>query len=71
MLGDYVAGPSHVMPTSGSARFASPTNVWDFIKIISLIGLDDQTVSQIAPAAATIAKAEGLDAHASAAEIRL
>jgi histidinol dehydrogenase len=71
VLGDYVAGPSHVMPTSGSARFASPTNVWDFIKIISLIGLDDQTVSQIAPAAATIAKAEGLDAHASAAEIRL
>ncbi len=71
VLGDYVAGPSHVMPTSGSARFASPTNVWDFIKIISLIGLDDQTVSQIAPAAAAIAKAEGLDAHASAAEIRL
>ncbi|MBE0684505.1 MAG: histidinol dehydrogenase, partial [Anaerolineaceae bacterium] len=41
------------------------------IKIISLIGLDDQTVSQIAPAAAILAKAEGLDAHASAAEIRL
>lgn len=71
VLGDYVAGPSHVMPTSGSARFASPINLWDFIKIISLIGLDDQTVSQIAPAAAIIAKAEGLDAHASAAEIRL
>lgn len=71
VLGDYVAGPSHVMPTSGSARFASPINVWDFIKIISLIGLDDQTVFQIAPAAAIIAKAEGLDAHASAAEIRL
>ncbi|PKO06741.1 MAG: histidinol dehydrogenase [Chloroflexi bacterium HGW-Chloroflexi-3] len=71
VLGDYVAGPSHVMPTSGSARFASPINVWDFIKIISLIGLDDQTVSQIAPAAAIIAQAEGLDAHASAAEIRL
>jgi histidinol dehydrogenase len=71
VLGDYIAGPSHVMPTSGSARFASPINVWDFIKIISLIGLDDQTVSQIAPAAAIIARAEGLDAHASAAEIRL
>ena len=71
VLGDYVAGPSHVMPTGGSARFASPINVWDFIKIISLIGLDDLTVSQIAPAAAIIAKAEGLDAHASAAEIRL
>jgi len=71
VLGDYVAGPSHVMPTSGSARFASPINVWDFVKIISLIGLDDKTVSQIAPAAAIIAKAEGLDAHASSAEIRL
>lgn len=71
VLGDYVAGPSHVMPTGGSARFASPINVWDFIKIISLIGLDDQTVSKIAPAAAIIAKAEGLDAHATAAEVRL
>ncbi len=71
VLGDYVAGPSHVMPTSGSARFASPLNVWDFIKIISLIGLDKNTVSQIAPAAAELAHAEGLDAHANAAEIRL
>ncbi len=71
VLGDYIAGPSHVMPTSGSARFASPINVWDFIKIISLIGLDQKTVDQIAPAAAVIAHAEGLDAHAAAAEIRL
>jgi histidinol dehydrogenase len=71
VLGDYVAGPSHVMPTSGSARFASPINVWDFIKIISLIGLDKNTVSQIAPSAAVLAHAEGLDAHANAAEIRL
>jgi len=71
VLGDYVAGPSHVMPTSGSARFASPINVWDFVKIISLIGLDDQTVAEIAPVAALIARAEGLDAHASAAEVRL
>lgn len=70
VLGDYIAGPSHVMPTSGSARFASPINVWDFVKIISLIGLDDETVSQIAPAAAILATAEGLDAHASAAEFR-
>ncbi|PKO13269.1 MAG: histidinol dehydrogenase [Chloroflexi bacterium HGW-Chloroflexi-10] len=71
VLGDYVAGPSHVMPTSGSARFASPLNVWDFIKLISLIGLDEKTVSQIAPTAIIIANAEGLDAHASAAEMRL
>ena len=71
VLGDYNAGPSHVMPTSGSARFASPINIMDFVKIISLIGLDNTTVSQIAPAAAIIARAEGLDAHANAAEIRL
>lgn len=71
VLGDYNAGPSHVMPTSGSARFASPINVMDFVKIISLIGLDTKTVAQIAPSAAIIARAEGLDGHANAAEIRL
>lgn len=71
VLGDYVAGPSHVMPTSGSARFASPLNVLDFVHIVSLIALDPATTRQIAPAAATIALAEGLDAHANAAQIRL
>ncbi len=71
VLGDYIAGPSHVMPTGGSARFASPVNVWDFIKIISVIGLDDETVAKIAKPAAMIARAEGLDGHANAAEIRL
>jgi histidinol dehydrogenase len=67
VLGDYVAGPSHVMPTGGSARFASPLSVLDFVHIISLIALDPDTTRRIAPAAATIAAAEGLDAHASAA----
>ena len=71
VLGDYVAGPSHVMPTSGSARFASPLNVLDFVHIISLVALDPATTRQIAPAAATIALAEGLDAHANAAQNRL
>lgn len=71
VLGDYVAGPSHVMPTSGSARFASPLNVLDFVHIVSLVALDPQTTRQIAPAAATIAQAEGLDAHANAALVRL
>ena len=71
VLGDYIAGPSHVMPTSGSARFASPLNVWDFVKLISLIGLDNETVRQIAPAARLIASSEGLDGHAYAAEVRL
>jgi histidinol dehydrogenase len=71
VLGDYVAGPSHVMPTGGSARFASPLNVWDFVHIVSLIALDPVTAVQIGPAAALIAHAEGLDAHAHAAEVRL
>ncbi len=71
VLGDYAAGPSHVMPTSGSARYASPLNVLDFVHIVSLIALDPQTVARIAPISATIARAEGLDGHASAAEKRL
>ncbi len=70
VLGDYLAGPSHVMPTGGSARFASPLNVWDFVKIVSLIALDEKTAQAIGPIAATIAKAEGLDAHANAASLR-
>ena len=71
VLGDYVAGPSHVMPTGGSARFASPLNVWDFIHIVSLVALDRTTAAQVAPTAATIARTEGLDAHARAAERRV
>jgi histidinol dehydrogenase len=67
VLGDYLAGPSHVMPTGGSARFASPLNVWDFVKIVSLIALDHSTAASVGPIAATIAEAECLDAHASAA----
>jgi histidinol dehydrogenase len=70
VLGDYLAGPSHVMPTGGSARFASPLNVWDFVKIVSLVALDQVTVEAIAPTAATIAEAECLDAHANAARMR-
>jgi histidinol dehydrogenase len=71
VLGDYLAGPSHVMPTGGSARFASPLNVWDFIKIVSLIALDEKTAQAISPIAATIASAERLDAHANAANARI
>jgi histidinol dehydrogenase len=70
VLGDYIAGPSHVMPTGGSARFASPLNVGDFVHIISLIALDPATTTQIAPQAALIARAEGLEAHARSAELR-
>ena len=71
VLGDYVAGPSHVMPTGGSARFASPLNVWDFVHIISLIALDRGTTAEIAPMAARIARTESLEAHARSADYRL
>jgi histidinol dehydrogenase len=71
VLGDYVAGPSHVMPTSGTARFASPLNVSDFVKISSIIQLDDATSARLSPIAARIAQAEGLTAHANAAERRV
>jgi histidinol dehydrogenase len=70
VLGDYLAGPSHVMPTGGSARFASPLNVWDFVKIVSLVALDKKTAQEIGPIAATLAQSEGLDAHANAALLR-
>ena len=70
VLGDYLAGPSHVMPTGGSARFASPLNVWDFVKIVSLVALDGKTAQEVGPIAATLAQAEGLDAHANAALLR-
>jgi histidinol dehydrogenase len=70
VLGDYVAGPSHVMPTSGTARFASPLNVLDFVKISSVIGLDKNTARDLSTKAAELASLEGLTAHASAAKFR-
>lgn len=70
VLGDYVAGPSHVMPTGGSARYSSPLSVVDFVKIISIVGLDAATVQQLSPHAELIARSEGLDAHANAASLR-
>jgi len=71
VLGDYVAGPSHVLPTGGTARFSSPLNVCDFIKFISLVNIDKAGLKQLGRAASTIARAEGLDAHALAVEKRL
>jgi histidinol dehydrogenase len=70
-LGDYIAGPSHSMPTGGSARWASPLSVNDFLKIMSLIAVTDEVTQQLGPAAARIARAEGLTAHARALEARL
>lgn len=69
-LGDYVAGPSHVMPTGGSARFASPLVVRDFIKEISVIALGTEASRTLDGAARTIALAEGLQGHARAVEAR-
>lgn len=71
VLGDYTAGPSHVMPTGRTARFSSPVNVSDFVKYISLIGLNERGLEAYGPAAARIARAEGLTAHAAAVERRL
>jgi len=70
VLGDYVAGPSHVMPTGGTARWASPVNVLDFVKIVNVIALDAHTAAHIGPTAARIAEAESLTAHAAAATAR-
>ena len=71
VLGDYVAGPSHVMPTGGTAHFASPINVTDFVKLVSVIGLNERALQRIGPAAETLARAEGLTGHALAVERRL
>ncbi len=71
VMGDYVAGPSHTMPTSGTARFSSPINVEEFLKVISLFGLNDRAVRELGPAAQTLAEAEGLTAHAAAVRRRL
>ncbi|MFZ0545711.1 MAG: histidinol dehydrogenase [Candidatus Promineifilaceae bacterium] len=70
VLGDYVAGPSHIMPTGGTARFASPLNVLDFVKINSIIALDPATGQQLSPIATQIALTETLTAHAAAAQKR-
>jgi histidinol dehydrogenase len=58
------------MPTGGSARFASPLNVWDFVHIVSLIALDPHSAGQIVSQAAAFARAEALEAHARSADFR-
>jgi len=71
VLGDYVAGPSHALPTGGTARFSSPLSVSDFIKLINVVTVDEAGWKQLGPAASVIARAEGFDAHARAIEKRL
>jgi histidinol dehydrogenase len=70
-LGDYVAGPSHVLPTSRTARFASGLGVLDFLKRTTLIGADGDSLSGLAAPAIALAEAEGLGAHARSLSVRL
>jgi histidinol dehydrogenase len=70
-LGDYAVGPSHVMPTGGTARFASPLHVGDFLKVTSIFGLGPDLVARLTPPAAALAAAEGLTAHVAAMNKRI
>lgn len=70
-VGDYVAGPNHVLPTGRRARFSSGLSVLDFMKRTSFIALDDAALGAIGPAAVSLAHAEGLPAHAKSVELRL
>ncbi len=70
-IGDYVAGPNHVLPTARSARFSSGLGVLDFLKRTSIIGCDAEALARVGPAAMALARAEGLDAHALSVAIRL
>jgi histidinol dehydrogenase len=70
-VGDYMAGPSHVLPTGGGARFGSPLGVYDFVARTSLIRYSPEALRRQGPHIAALARAEGLDAHARAVELRL
>ena len=70
-VGDYVAGPNHVLPTGRRARFASGLSVLDFMKRTSFLQCDEAALAAIGPAAVLLAEAEGLPAHALSVGIRL
>jgi len=70
-LGDYCAGPNHVLPTSRTARFSSPLGVYDFQKRSSLIMCSQQGVQELGRMASVLARGEALPAHARSAELRL
>jgi histidinol dehydrogenase len=70
-FGDYLAGPNHVLPTGGSARFSSPLGVYDFIKRSSVIAPSPAAIRRLGPAVMRLARLEGLDAHAIAVGYRL
>jgi histidinol dehydrogenase len=69
-IGDYCAGPNHVLPTSGTARFSSPLGVYDFQKRTSVIGVSREAAQSLGRIAVTLAQGEGLPAHAAAAAMR-
>ncbi|HET7489192.1 MAG TPA: histidinol dehydrogenase [Acidimicrobiales bacterium] len=69
-VGDYLAGPSHVLPTYGSARFSEALRVDDFVKAVHVVSLDQPTLTRIGPHVAAIAEAEGLPAHAASVQLR-
>ncbi len=71
VMGDYIAGPSHVMPTGGTARFSSALSVHHFLRTMPVVGLSPQRFSALGPAAVRIAEAEGLPGHAGAVQARL
>ncbi len=70
-IGDYVAGPNHVLPTSGTARFASGLSVYDFLKRTTYVSLSDAALAEIGPAAVALADAESLTAHGRSVSVRL
>jgi histidinol dehydrogenase len=69
--GDYASGPNHVLPTSGAARIRGGLSSADFVKVISIQELTHDALSALAPAVTTLARAEGLEAHARSVEVRL
>ncbi len=70
-IGDYTAGPSHIMPTGGTARFSSPLNLDDFVKITSVFAFGPAELRRLGPPAMAVARSEGLHAHAESIELRL
>jgi histidinol dehydrogenase len=69
-LGDYLAGPNHVLPTGGSARFFSPLGTYDFLKRTTIIQAEKRALRALAPQITQLARLEGLDDHARAVEVR-
>jgi histidinol dehydrogenase len=69
-LGDYLAGPNHVLPTGGSARFASPLGAYDFVTRTSIIGASPNAIKKLGPTVARLARMEGFEGHARAMELR-